>query len=448
MPNNVAQAPATSATPMRTEYAPTPPSEDVVRQAYAYTPEPITQIPEEQEISFGGYQPPPPERAETPPQHDGHMDAGFEGASQSYGFEPPTGGYVPYVPEPDSPDEPSKEIRPKKKSFMDDDDDDFLRIRNQTSAAQAGPSDDNDEAARKRANDAAADAAFRAAAEADAAREKERKQSKRSSSWLGGWFAGKKDESLDAGTGKGSDAKVFRAKLGESKMKLYYDKELGKWVNPDNPDAAKKTATPPPPRMGGTPGPPMSAGGPPRPAPTSAPSFSNASAPNIGAGPPSGPPSRVATPADGPGPSFRAGSSPQIGATGPPSAASTPPLAASSMPGLAPPPRPATALSNASSIDDLIGPATGRKPAKGGKKGAKGRYVDVMAKWELDGRRKCKHIQATWNTMPMRDQMVHQLVQIIIGSRYVWKWALWAESTTWHGHAFELRCIAGDMWQR
>jgi hypothetical protein len=37
-------------------------------------------------------------------------------------------------------------------------------------------------------------------------------------------------------------------------------------------------------------------------------------------------------------------------------------------------------MSNGSSIDDLIGPAAGRKPgAKGGKK-AKGRYVDVMAK--------------------------------------------------------------------
>ena len=46
----------------------------------------------------------------------------------------------------------------------------------------------------------------------------------------------------------------------------------------------------------------------------------------------------------------------------------------------APPSRPATSMSNASSIDDLLGAAMPRKGAggKGKKKG--GRYVDVMAK--------------------------------------------------------------------
>lgn len=43
-----------------------------------------------------------------------------------------------------------------------------------------------------------------------------------------------------------------------------------------------------------------------------------------------------------------------------------------------PPSRPTTSLSNASSIDDLLGAAG---PRKGGKKTRKsGRYVDVMAK--------------------------------------------------------------------
>lgn len=45
----------------------------------------------------------------------------------------------------------------------------------------------------------------------------------------------------------------------------------------------------------------------------------------------------------------------------------------------APPSRPATSMSNASSIDDLLGAAAPRKGgAKSKKKG--GRYVDVMAK--------------------------------------------------------------------
>ncbi|KIW96981.1 uncharacterized protein Z519_02372 [Cladophialophora bantiana CBS 173.52] len=380
MPNNIGQSAPSNSSPMRPNtYAPTPPAEDLIRQSYGYTPEQATgsHIPEET-ISYGGYEPPKPGDLETPQQDEG-ADLGFDAPTQSYGYVPPNGaGYVPYVPEPDSPEEETNEANPKKKSFMDDDDDDFPRISHQPQDSASKASVDDDETARKRANDAAADAAFRAAAEADAAREKEKKESKRSSSWFGGWLGGKKTDSLDAGPTKGGEHKVYRANLGESKMKLYFDKELGKWVNPDNPDAAKKTATPPPPRMGGTPAPPMSSGGPPRPPMGSAPPTSHPSIPGLGIGPPSAPPSRAATPADGAGVSARP--SPQIGVSGPPSATSTPPIGHPTTPGLAPPPRPATAMSNASSIDDLIGPATGRKSTKPGKKGAKaGRYVDVMA---------------------------------------------------------------------
>jgi COPII coat assembly protein SEC16 len=374
MPNNVSTVPASSTSPMRPAYVPTPPSEDVIHQAYGHTTNSISNIPEEQPYSFGDYQPVQPEYAPPPSEHLGDEMVGQESAAQSYSYEPPTGEYVPYVPEPDSPEESSKATKPKKKSFLADDDDEYAGMNNARSSSQARPSDEGDDAARKRANDAAADAAFRAAAEADAAREKEQKQSKRSSSWLGGWFGGKKEDGLDAASSnKGGEQKVFRAKLGESKMKLYYDKDLGKWVNPDNPDAVQKSATPPPPRTGGTPAPPM---GPPRAPIRPGTSSSNPSYPGLGIGPASGPPSRAGTPADGPGPSL---ASSQIGVVGPPSAASTPPIGPPSTPGLAPPPRPSTAMSNASSIDDLIGPATGRKTTKATKKGAK-RYVDVMAK--------------------------------------------------------------------
>ena len=45
-----------------------------------------------------------------------------------------------------------------------------------------------------------------------------------------------------------------------------------------------------------------------------------------------------------------------------------------------PPSRPATGMSNASSIDDLLGAPSARKGGTVGKKGKKGgRYVDVMA---------------------------------------------------------------------
>ncbi|KIW56945.1 hypothetical protein PV05_05557 [Exophiala xenobiotica] len=352
-------------------YIPTPPAEEASHQSLAYNPGMMPTQYHEDHGPYGGYGLAQHEPAPLPPPHDENTDTGYDRPStQSYGYEPPTeSGYIPYVPDPGSPEEE----RPKKKSFMDDDDDDFPRISSQPQASGPKVSGDDDEAARKRANDAAADAAFRAAAEADAAREKEKAQSKRSSSWFGGWLGGKKPaEGLDAGKGGGAEPKIYKAKLGESKMKLYYDKDLGKWVNPDNPDAAKKTATPPPPRMGGTPAPPSSSGGPPM-APglghTSSPSL-----PNMSMGPPSGPVSRSGTPGSGPGapPAFP-------GMSGPPSGTGTPPPGPSSTPGLAPP-RPGTAASNASSIDDLIGPATARKHgAKGAKKG-KGRYVDVMAK--------------------------------------------------------------------
>ncbi|KAK5554717.1 vesicle coat component [Exophiala xenobiotica] len=352
-------------------YVPTPPAEETSSQSLAYNPGMVPTQYHEDQVAYGGYGQPQPERSQSPPQHDGNADIGYNKPStQSYGYEPPAeSGYVPYVPEPGSPEE---ERRPKKKSFMDDDDDDFPRISSQPKASEREISDDGDEATRKRANDAAAEAAFRAAAEADAAREKEKGQSKRSSSWFGGWLGGKKPAAgLDAGKGGGAEPKIYKAKLGESKMKLYYDKDLGKWVNPDNPDAAKKTATPPPPRMGGTPAPPSSLGGPPM-GPglghTSSPSL-----PNMSMGPPSGPVSRTGTPGSGPG-----GPPALPGMSGPPSGTGTPPPGLSSTPGLAPP-RPGTAASNASSIDDLIGPATSRKPgAKGAKKGK--RYVDVMAK--------------------------------------------------------------------
>lgn len=48
-----------------------------------------------------------------------------------------------------------------------------------------------------------------------------------------------------------------------------------------------------------------------------------------------------------------------------------------------PPSRPGTAMSNASSIDDLLGggpPLGGTKRGAKGKNAKKGRYVDVMAK--------------------------------------------------------------------
>ena len=370
--------------PRQDSYIPTPPPEQ--SHALPYDPRSADlsalQRPASESPAFGGFvQPSQPPFNELAPPIESSQELAHETPAQSYGYgyEPLDTGYSPYVPEPDSPEVPKA-----KKSFMNDNDS-SPPTRDHLASASA-PVLSSEGQSQRAANDAAADAAFRAAAEADAAlaaeREKEKQGKGKGSGWFGGWLGGaKKPDSLDtspAPSSKGAESKVYRAKLGESKMKLYYDEKLKKWVNPDNPDAAtKSTSTPPPPRMGGTPAPPM---GPPR-------SLSNlgappSSTPPIGGlspamGPPgSGPPSRIPTPASGGlplsatlGPSVNAslsegGGIAGLGVSGPPS-------------------RPSTAMSNASTIDDLLGPGggsgMGRKSVKG-KKGAKGRYVDVMAK--------------------------------------------------------------------
>ena len=411
-------------------YIPTPPPEQT---STGYFPSPLP-LPEHESLqaeypTYGGYTPqinePPPV---LPSQPADFVPVQSYDATQSYGYDPPTDtGYVPYQPDPDSEDD---NVKPKPtaptQSMGNEDEDYFPPMTTQSSSYQPTPSTTafqpdidstlDDAVAKKRTNDAAAEAAFRAAAEADAARDnKDPKGLKPRGSWFGSWIPGggkKAPDSLDmAGTSTaaagsssksttGPDGKtVHRAHLGDSKMKFVFNKDLNRWVNPDDPDSLKvKSSTPPPPRMGSGPGPARGL----------TPSARMPAMPGSGPGSAtggSGPPSRIATPADGfaspplgfggsasqsPMLSARPSSSGGIGgpiissplATG---GADTPPpqsLAAVAS-GLAPPPRPASNMSTASSIDDLLGPVSaggGRRTVKGKKGGKAGRYIDVMAK--------------------------------------------------------------------
>ncbi|RHZ73360.1 vesicle coat component [Aspergillus turcosus] len=271
------------------------------------------------------------------------------------GYMPPasTGGYEPPAVESntepasgDVKDESTEEAKPKKKSFMDEDDDDDLAAR--VAAIQKA------ERARR---DREADEAFRKAAEADAQKPPPAAGKK---GWFSGWFGGKKDDTSGGGP--------IRAKLGEENS-FYYDKELKKWVNKKDPGSAAPTrGTPPPPKASAAPSRTMSgSGGPPAMA-TPPQTVGSGSPPSSSAG---APPSVSASPAP---PSLGAPPSaiPRSVSTG--AVLPTPPGSSSGAP-----PRPATSLSNASSIDDLLGAPQARKgPAARGKK--KGRYVDVMAK--------------------------------------------------------------------
>ncbi len=208
-------------------------------------------------------------------------------------------------------------------------------------------------------------------------------------SWFGGWLGGKKDgDSLKQSQGNGP----IRAKLGEESS-FYYDDKLKKWVNKKAGILpAAETSKPPPPK-GGTSRVTSSATKPPLSAATTPiPTTPSEYTPSVRPLASNTPPISIFQPsvsATSPSPTRSVSSaaalpstlSPHPSALLSPSLSVGSPLAGPpSAPHSAPPSRPATGMSNASSIDDLIGAP---QPRKGGtvRKGKKGRgYVDVMAK--------------------------------------------------------------------
>ena len=300
------------------------------------------------------------------------------------GYEPPTGAYAPPSYESGSAVEPYSPVQTRqKKSIMDAEDDDGLmnEAANMKQKGRASAIREPDDAVRRAAEEdgeispPALSIEFSESNRLPAARDKAAKE-KKGGGWLGGWFS-KKDPNAPT---------IHKAKLGEENS-FYYDNETKKWVNKkggSSDQVAKSSAPPPPPRgppsraASGAGTPDFAASGPP---------------PAMGVKPPSnlspylgntpsmqgdaGPPSRSITPA-------RSDSS--MG-TGTAEVAQPASLLSSNLPSIpgsnppsAPPSRPGTSMSNASSIDDLLGAPGARKGGtmKKGKKGA--RYVDVMGK--------------------------------------------------------------------
>ncbi|KAM5345028.1 hypothetical protein ACJ41O_010890 [Fusarium nematophilum] len=311
------------------------------------------------ETSQQGFQPlsygyEPPSMTPNPPEPESQANTGESGSGgyeppsfQPYGYEPPS--YEPDL-EPTEGDDDAPAPKPKKKSFMDDDGDDIPALKPQ----------DKSKAEKDRENAEM----FRKAAEEDAKRAAAQQPTKKG--WgFGGWFGGSKKAAAEPSPGESSPGKPIRAKLGEASS-FVYDPELKRWVNkkPGAENTPAKTATPPPPRAGprsvsGTPPPPTATPPPPL--------FTSNSAP-----PPLMPPK------------VRAGTPELTKQASTESLGLAPPLMARSVsntstgPPSAPPSRPATSMSNASSIEDLLSAA----PRKAGQKKARksGRYVDVMAK--------------------------------------------------------------------
>ncbi|KAL2760858.1 hypothetical protein ACRALDRAFT_2056816 [Sodiomyces alcalophilus JCM 7366] len=297
-----------------------------------------------------GYEPPsmvPSEPLESQTEESGAA-GGYEPPSyQPYSYEPPS-----Y--EPQNEDEEDGEAKPKKKSIMDDDDDDIPALRPKEKT--------------KEEKDRENEEMFRKAAEEDAKRAEQQQSAKKG--WgFASWFGGKKEPAAEIQ----QPNKPIKAKLGEASS-FVYDPELKRWVNKKAgaEQTQAKTATPPPPKSAprshaNTPSPPPAGGA--------------ASAPPMAGGPP--PPRLTPVGSDGPKALSQQERPPSQGSLGPPGG---PPAMARSVssqsvggPPSGPPSRPTTSMSNASSIDDLLGPAA---PRKGGARKARksGRYIDVMAK--------------------------------------------------------------------
>lgn len=281
-------------------------------------------------------------------------EGGYEPPSyQPYSYEPPS-----YEPQPESPgeNEGGPALKSKKSFMVDDEDDEMPRAQSK---------DDKD-----RENEEM----FRKAAEEDGKKLKKQDPvmndrssnmhgtAKRAASqqpakkgWgLSGWFGGSKKTNASEETRDAGPNKPIRAKLGEASS-FVYDPDLKRWINkkPGAENAAEKKAAPPPPRSNV---PPVSR----------TPSNSSLRAAAATATPPpAGPPTAM------PEPKSRDGAAPPA----------MPPLTNPSLAGATSRPvsRPSTSMSNASSIDDLLGPPGPRKA--GQKKSRKGgRYVDVMDK--------------------------------------------------------------------
>ncbi|KAA8643306.1 hypothetical protein EYZ11_002342 [Aspergillus tanneri] len=332
-------------TPPQTSYIPLAPvEEDSIAQPYAA---PIQGSP----VNVISYQPPGnasfgPSLTQLPTTTSQPTSGGYMPPVSSGGYEPPSADNNVSFDLETTEESGAGGPMQKKKSFMDDEDDDDFAAR--AAAVQKAEKERKD----REANDA-----VRKAAEADAQRPAPAKKS-----WFGGWFGGKKEENPGA-------QGPIRAKLGEENS-FYYDNELKKWVNKKDPNSSTVTRGAPPPPKGQAP-PSRTASG------SSAPPLPQTGNPGVDRQPSSSigaPPSLSSSPAPpslGAPPSLLGATARSV-STG--AAAPTPLTAAAGLP-----PRPATSLSNASSIDDLLGAPQARKgnTVKGKKKG---RYVDVMAK--------------------------------------------------------------------
>ncbi|MCJ1400392.1 vesicle coat component [Xylographa trunciseda] len=306
------------------------------------------------------------------------------------GYEPPSSHYdsSSYDPETQNGDTSPMQEKRKGKSYLDDEEDDDLLAK----AAAL-------KKAEKAKKDREAEEVFRRAAEADA--QKDTKGAATKSGWFGWLAPGSKAKDPSAGSSSSSSRGPIRARLGEESS-FVYDADLKKWVNKKAGAEAPTTSAPTPPPPRGPPSRAVSASGaqpPPSKPPPMPMSMGAALGGTLSPGsvPPSQGPSRTASPSLREAVSPTTPGAPAPGATSSPRSGSASPAPGESAlrpseggrllssavgtgPPSAPPSRPTTGMSNASSIDDLIGAPAARKggTVKGKKKGRG--YVDVMAK--------------------------------------------------------------------
>jgi hypothetical protein len=351
-------------------------------QSTSYGFEPPSLTPYEAPAQTSNEEPKEETKEETQVESNG----GYEAPSyQPYGYEPPSYEPDTAVQQDDDSDEEDKPKAKKKGPMYDDDDDDLVVPKNREKTKEEKDRE-NQEMFRKVAEEEGKSRqldtrVIQSANIVPAKRAAEAKAQATKKGWgLGSWFGGKKEQPAQDQQAGGNPNKPIRAKLGE-KNSFYYDPELKKWVNKNAKpeDVAAPKATPPPPRAqsNGPPAPRSAASTPPPPmGPTSHLPLADG---GRASAPPGGPPASRQS----------SGASATLPPMGPPtlappggaammrSASNTSAISAGSASG--PPSRPTTSMSNASSIDDLLG-AVGPRAKGAAKKKKSGRYVDVMAK--------------------------------------------------------------------
>ncbi|KAK9461703.1 Sec23-binding domain of Sec16-domain-containing protein [Lipomyces oligophaga] len=193
----------------------------------------------------------PPKQADRPNSNSELNESGTEALrEQTYGYDDAysrfSSSYVPVEPEEveDAVDEEIEAVeqRHSGRPQWDEDDEDDLGLGNNALRKKKINNTGKTESENADA-DTDADTDQKKQDKEDSKESKEQKSNDAGGVQKAGWFSW-----MRRGKDTEEKPKAIRAKLG-NEIKFVYDKDLKRWINPNDPDAGKAAAAPPPPPM-------------------------------------------------------------------------------------------------------------------------------------------------------------------------------------------------------